>query len=358
KRRPELEIRILLWDYSLLYAFERELFPSLTFGRGKPSRIAVQLDSRLPFAACHHEKLVVIDDKVAYCGGIDLALGRWDTRAHAAMSRERRLPSGRLYPPTHDLAIVVDGEAAAALGERVRSRWQLAVGAEVQCPPCTSDPWPDHVRPQFERVPAGIVRTHGAESRRDEVREVERITVAALRAAERLVYIENQYLTARAAGEALQQRMRQNRALEALLLTTFMPTGWLEGKTMGIGREQFMRLFADEDLAARIQFLYPVARLPAGVRDRRKPTPEERRFGVEGDVPLVVHAKLLIVDDALLKIGSANLNNRSMGLDTECEVALEAETEEHRRAIASVRNSLIAEHWGCDVADVERALAS
>lgn len=352
KRRPGLEIRILLWDYSLFYAFKRELFPSLMFGWNKPARVAIQLDSRLPFAACHHEKLVVVDDKVAYCGGIDLALGRWDTRDHRAVNKSRRLPSGRLYPPTHDMAMVVDGEAAAALAACVRERWKRALGEEVEPAKTSGDPWPAHVEPQFERVTVGIVRTRGAESPRDEVREVERITTAALRSAKRLVYIENQYLTARTAAEALLERMRENPELEALLLTNHMPTGWLEAQTMGVGREQFMKAFERPELASRIQFLYPVTRVEQKAAKRR----DENTAADEQTI--IVHAKAIVVDDTFLKIGSANLNNRSMGLDTETEIAIEADTAEHREAIAAIRNGLIAEHWGCSAEEVERALDS
>ncbi len=349
KRRPELHIRILLWDYSLFYAFQRELFPSLMFGWQKPARIDIQLDNCLPFAACHHEKLVVIDDKVAYCGGIDLALGRWDTRDHRAVNTARRLPSGRLYPPTHDMTMVVDGETAAALAERVRERWESALGEHVEPVECTGDPWPKHVEPQLERVTVGIVRTRGAESPREEIREIERVTAAALRSAERLVYIENQYVTARVAVEALVERMRENPALEALVLTNQVPSGWLEARTMGVGREQFMKAFRAPELASRIQFLYPAAKVERRKRAKTEPSSDEQ--------PIVVHAKALIVDDRFLKVGSANLNNRSMGLDTECELAVEAETEDHARAIAAIRNGLIAEHWGCSAEEVERALA-
>src|SRR3954466_5169894 len=74
RHKRELEIRILLWDHSLFFAAQRELFPRWMFGWRKRRRVEVRLDNRLPFGAAHHEKLVVIDDAVAYCGGIDLTL--------------------------------------------------------------------------------------------------------------------------------------------------------------------------------------------------------------------------------------------------------------------------------------------
>jgi phospholipase D1/2 len=59
-----------------------------------------------------------------------------------------------------------------------------------------------------------------------------------------------------------------------------------------------------------------------------------------------VHAKLAIVDDRLLRIGSANLANRSMGLDSECDLGIEARDDDTAAAIADVRNDLLAEHLG------------
>jgi phosphatidylserine/phosphatidylglycerophosphate/cardiolipin synthase-like enzyme len=58
----------------------------------------------------------------------------------------------------------------------------------------------------------------------------------------------------------------------------------------------------------------------------------------------MVHSKLVIIDDEILRIGSANLNNRSMGLDTECDIVIEANNDATRRAIAHVRHRLLGEH--------------
>jgi phosphatidylserine/phosphatidylglycerophosphate/cardiolipin synthase-like enzyme/uncharacterized membrane protein YdjX (TVP38/TMEM64 family) len=354
KRRPQLEIRILLWNHPVLYSIQREFFPRLIFGTRKPARVEILLDSHLPLGASHHEKLVIVDDRVAYCGGVDLTVRRWDVAAHHPAEPRRRDLARRPYVPMHDVQVVVEGDAAAALGERARERWEHAGGKPVELAPVRgSDAWPGHVEPDFENLRLGIMRTVAAlEEREQDIREIERCTVAALGSAERLVYIENQYITAKVACEALAARMRANPRLQAIVLTTREPGGFLEAEVMGVGRQHFMAAFAEPSLAERIQFVAPMSHTDADV------DADDSKVAPDGILSIHVHAKVLIVDDRFLRIGSSNLNNRSMGFDTECDVAIEADDDAQRRTIASIRNRLIAEHWGSDEQSVAAALAS
>ena len=354
RHRRELEIRILLWDHSLFFAAQRELFPRWMFGWRRRRRVEVRLDNRLPLGAAHHEKLVVIDDAVAYCGGIDLTLRRWDTPEHRPIEPRRCDPQNRPYIPVHDVQMVVDGEAAAALGQRARERWETASGGRVPALEPRGDPWPRRVEPVFVEADVGVIRTVGAvEAKQGEIREGERSIVEAIRRAERLVYIENQYITARIVAAALVERMRVKRGLEVLVITSRTPRGWLEAETMGAGRQLFMAAFEEGDLNRRIRFLYPFAR---GLPGDEEYEPANKH--ADGTYSIHVHSKVLIVDDAFLRIGSSNLNNRSMGFDTECDLGIEANSAAQRAAIAGVRDRLIAEHWGLEPRDVERALAS
>ncbi len=92
-RRPDPSIHVLLWDYSVLYALDREPLPNLNLGWMTPPGIHVCLDDVLPLGSCHHQKIVVVDDAVAFCGGLDLAVGRWDTSDTAPV-----IPSGSIRP--------------------------------------------------------------------------------------------------------------------------------------------------------------------------------------------------------------------------------------------------------------------
>jgi phospholipase D1/2 len=355
KRRPTLELRILLWNHPVMYSVNRELFPRWMFWPREPERVEILLDGHLPVGASHHEKLVIVDDEVAYCGGVDLTVRRWDIAAHHPAEPRRRDPARKPYVPLHDVQVVVDGAAAATLGERARTRWQHAGGKrpvpEIRRSPRAGNVWPGHVKPDFENLDVGIMRTVAALEERDgDIREIERATVAALERAERFVYIENQYITSKTACEVLAARMRANPELEAVVVTTREPGGWLEARTMGAGRQQFMAAFDEPALARRIQFVAPLARAKGPIDE------QSARIVVDGTLSIHVHAKVLVVDDMFLRIGSSNLNNRSMGYDTECDVAIEARKSVERRAITSVRNRLIAEHWGSDEQSVATAL--
>jgi phospholipase D1/2 len=83
----------------------------------------------------------------------------------------------------------------------------------------------------------------------------------------------------------------------------------------------------------------------AGMRDRVAVLSPHVGNGAK-DINVMVHSKLMIVDDVLLHVGSANLNNRSIGLDTECDLAIEARTQDERRAIERLRNRLLGHHCG------------
>jgi phosphatidylserine/phosphatidylglycerophosphate/cardiolipin synthase-like enzyme/membrane protein DedA with SNARE-associated domain len=341
--RPRLEIRLLLWNYSILYAAEREPLQSLTLDWNTPRQVQVCFDDVLPLGASHHQKVAVIDDKVAFCGGLDVTSRRWDTPAHEPCNPDRVDPRGAAYPPFHDVQMVVDGEAAQALGELARERWTRATGRIPPAPDrhkadrTAVDPWPDGVVPDFGRVEIGIARTLAPFADQPAVREVEELCLRSIARARRTIYIENQYLSADRVADALCRRLAAEPSLAVVIVAPKEPKGWLEARSMGAGRARFRRCLDDAGVADRVRLVHP--------------------FIADGDraVPIMVHAKLMIVDDDLLRVGSANLNNRSMGFDSECDLAIEARGAADRRTIAGLRDRLLAEHLGVEPAAVAAA---
>ncbi|MFU8857646.1 MAG: VTT domain-containing protein [Deferrisomatales bacterium] len=337
-RRKSLQVHVLSWDFAMIYALEREPLPVFHLGWRTHRRVHFHLDDRHPVGASHHQKIVVIDDAVAFVGGIDLTKNRWDTPAHEPDDPLRRAPNGTPYGPFHDVQMVVEGEAAAALGDLVRDRWHWATGERLEAPgPAGGGRWPEGVEPDFQDVEVGIARTLPAYEARPEAREVEALHVAALAAAKRAIYLESQYLTSRVVAQALERRLAEQEGPEVVLVVPRHCSGWLEESTMGVLRSRVLARLRQADRFGKLHVYYP-----------HVPGLGERYVNV--------HSKVAVVDDVLLRVGSANLNNRSMGFDTECDLAVEATEENVRRRIAAVRDRLLAEHLGTSAEAVSGAI--
>ncbi len=338
RRRPKLHVNVLDWDFAMIYALDREALPVLQLGWRTHRRVRFHLDSEHPIGGSQHQKIVVVDDALAFVGGIDLAANRWDTPAHRPDDSRRVNPRGQPYSPFHDVQLAVDGEAAAALGELVRERWRRATGRRLRPHAATGDPWPPALLPSFKNVRVAIARTEPAWRGHAEVQEVAALHRDAIRAARRWIYIENQYLTAAAIAEALAESLRRPDGPEIVVVQPRECSGWLEELTMGVLRGRLLRRLRRDDHGHRLRVLYPAAR---------------------DGTPINVHAKVMIVDDSFLRVGSANLNNRSMGLDSECDLAVESDDNpDTTAAIAGCRNRLLAEHLGVAAEDVARTLAA
>ena len=163
RRRPDLRVRILDWDFSFLMTPDREFASWLPLDWGSHERVALRLDGRHPVGACHHQKLVVVDDAVAFLGGLDLTAGRWDTPEHRADDERRRDPDGKPHPPFHDVQVAVDGDAARLLGRLARRRWRRATGSLRRERPAPRwsrhDPWPPSLRSDLAERRVAIART-------------------------------------------------------------------------------------------------------------------------------------------------------------------------------------------------------
>ena len=328
-RKPQLHVHVLAWDFSMIYTFEREMLPSYKFGWRGHRRLHFTLDGNVPQWASHHQKVVVVDDRVAFAGGLDLTIRRWDTTEHSGHDRRRVDPRGVPYAPMHDVQMMVDGDAARALGTLCRERWLAATGETLPAPEVEGAPWPA-VPVDLAPAQVGIARTASDEERGPHIQEVLAVTLRAIAEARRTIFMEHQYLTSAAVGEALARRLEEPDGPEVVLILPKLESGWLEQSSLGILRARLLSRLRAVDRHGRLHVLYPV--VPA----------------LEGG-SLNVHSKVLIVDERLLKIGSANMSNRSMGLDTECDLLLEADgpdADATARAIERFRNRLLAEHLG------------
>ena len=161
--------------------------------------------------------------------------------------------------------------------------------------------------------------------------------MAQIAAACTTIYMESQYFASRKVAEAIARRLDETDGPEIVIINPHTAQGWLEPLAMDTARARLIEALRRRDKHDRLRMYLPVT--------------------ARGD-PIYVHAKITIIDDIQLRIGSANLNNRSMRLDSECDVIVEAKgSAEVGIAIAALRDDLLAEHLGVDPATVTDAIA-
>ena len=294
-----VDVRVLLWGGSPLPLFS----PNRSAARRareqlvRGSRVRCALDTHERPMHCHHEKLVIVDGEVAFVGGIDItSLGgdRFDSSDHPMCSRLG----------WHDAASRLHGPAVADVAGHFASRWLATTGerlAESLPPAAAGEVELQVVRTVPEKVYDSLPR--------GDFRILEAYT-RALRSARELVYLESQFLWSPQVVEILAGKLRQppSQGFRVVVLLPARPNNGADDT-----RGQLAALVRADDGAGR--FLAT--------------TISARTGALSG--PLYVHAKIGIVDDAWLTLGSANLNEHSFFNDTEmnvvtCDAAVVRET--------------------------------
>jgi phosphatidylserine/phosphatidylglycerophosphate/cardiolipin synthase-like enzyme len=314
-RAARLDVRLLAWAGAPLPLFHpdrsevREMRDAFAAG----TQIRVALDARERPFHCHHEKLVIVDGEIAFVGGIDLT----------AYAGDRLDGSGHPVRGSlgwHDAATRITGPAVADVAEHYRLRWREVTGEqlpEVPTPPATGATELQIVRTVPEKIYDALPRGEFS---------ILESYLAALRSAEQLIYLENQFLWSPEIVDVLEEKLRKapDERFRLLVLLPAKPNNG-EDDTRG----QLGRLAAATSAA-------PERFLACTLHQR-------------GDdaKPVYVHAKIGIVDDRWLTLGSANLNEHSLFNDTEMNVVCADP------AIArTTRLRLWSEHLECPVDDV------
>ena len=250
------------------------------------TKVKVARDSRERPLHCHHEKVVVVDDEVAFGGGMDLthfAGDRYDTPDHVA----------RAATGWHDCSSVLRGPIVGDVADHFRFRWQ-EVAKEPLPPPEPAAAVGDVELQLVRTVPEKIYDSLP----RGDFRVLEAYT-RSLRSAERLVYIENQFLWSPQIVDLLAEKLSDPPSDDFRLLLV-LPSAPTTGKDDTRG--QLAVLAEADDGAGRFLACSLYA-----------------RSGARAD-PIYVHAKVAVVDDRWVTVGSANLNNHSLFNDSEVNV--------------------------------------
>jgi phosphatidylserine/phosphatidylglycerophosphate/cardiolipin synthase-like enzyme len=282
-----VEVRLLAWAGAPLPLFhpDRKEVRAVAEALSSGTQVRVALDAKERPLHCHHEKLVVVDGELAFVGGIDLtsyAGDRLDTSDHPAR--------GSLG--WHDATTRIRGPAVADVAEHFRLRWTETTGEELPQP--TPPPPAGDVELQVVRTtPEKIYRRLP----RGEFTILESY-LRALRSAEHLIYLENQFLWSPEIVAVLAEKLR-NPPSERFRLLVLLPAKPNNGNDDTHGQ---LGVLAVADGGAN-RFL-ACTLFQAGEIGR----------------PVYVHAKIGTVDDNWLTVGSANLNEHSLFNDTEMNV--------------------------------------
>ena len=302
-----VKVRVLLWAGAPIGIFRpaRKDMRLVRADLCRGNAIECALDARERPMHCHHDKTIVIDDRVAFVGGMDLTdFGgdRLDLSQHP-----RRDGIG-----WHDAAARVEGPAVQDVAAHFRDRWQATTQQPLESPvpqPPAGDlevqvvrTVPDHM---YKSVPRGDFRILEA-------------YVAALRSASRFIYIENQFLWSPEILDILRDKLRHPPS-DLFRLVLLLPAKANSGADDTRG--QLGTLIEADEGAHRMLACTLVA--PEGQEGR----------------PVYVHAKIGIVDDRWLTLGSANLNEHSLFNDSEVNIVVRDEA-----LVRDTRERLWAEH--------------
>ena len=325
ERNPDLEIYLLRWSMGAIQSLFRGNTAIKVLKWMRHPRIFTKLDSAHPLGASHHQKIIVIDDHFAFCGGIDVTAERWDTREHRDDDDRRLDPNGKKYGPWHDASSALQGPAAMALAELARERWVRAGGRAITPVTDAASAWPQTLPVDFTDVEVGIARTMASWNGDSELREIENLFVDQIAGAQHFIYAESQYFASRRIAEAIAKRLDEENGPEIVLMNPLSAQGWLEPMAMDTARARLVAALQHRDKWRRFRIYHPLTSRGEGI---------------------YIHAKVMMIDDHTLRIGSANMNNRSLGLDTECDIVLSASRPGDKRCVALIRDGLLAEHLG------------
>ena len=343
KRKRRLRVRVLSWDFAVVFALDREILPLYRLSWRSHRRLRLVLDADHPPAGSHHQKVVVIDDKVAYCGGIDVTTSRWDTREHPADPAKRLNPDGRLTARSMTCRCwwmeqrpLLWGICAKALATRDRTavtrvsrpKRSLALGFRAR----------SEERGRGNRAHRSTLQksSRGAG-------ESKQLYIASIQAAQRFVYMENQYFTSVAVADAIAESLSLPFGPEFVIVLPYTTHAW-----GGWKKPQWGSRHTPDSASAAGGRSIRAAGCVLSAASRPAARSTLRAFESHGDRQLFRAGGLL-----------PNLSNRSMSLDTECDLVIEAAgREDVKEAVVAFRNGLIAEHSGCTTEEVAKALAT
>ena len=314
-----VDVRVLAWAGAPLPLFhpDRREVQRMRDALISGTRISMALDARERPMHCHHEKLVIVDDEIAFVGGIDLTSFEGQRLDHSNHPQRDELG-------WHDACFRLEGPLAGDVASHFLLRWRDIADDDPPEPrrPAVRD---DGVEAQLVRTVPEHVYTGLPLGEFSIVESYLR----AVRSAEQFIYLESQFLWSPELVAELRRKLLQPPS-QAFRVVVVLPVHPNNGT---------------DDTRGQLGVLV----------DAAKRGGDETRFVActlyqpgPGGEPVYVHAKVGIVDDRWLTVGSANLNEHSFFNDTEVNVVLRDE-----RIARDARLRLWSEHLELPVGEID-----
>lgn len=291
-----LHINVLSWRSPMYLLFGRENFAATKWRFETDRNIIYRQVGHPHMYGTHHEKMVIIDGSCAFLGGMDISRKRWDTRDHKLENPLRKDEFGKHYHPIHDVQLVFAGEMVQELKTYLQEKGNFKGDHESE------NIWPAIEAQEINSIPVALSRTNSTKRHR----EIEKLYLDAIHAAKDFIYIENQYFSCETIVNALCWKLMEENGPDIIIVLPFSYRGSFEKAIYTNERNKALKRLQRADRFNRLGFFYP--------DNERK---DQSRF-------IVVHSKFMIVDNEFLTLGSANLNNRSLHVDSELNLSLEA----------------------------------
>ena len=327
REKPSVRIDLCIWKPPSLFAADQHITYQFRKSVGKQPNIHLhQLSAESAFAS-RHEKYVILDDALAFIGGIDLTRERWDSPEHLAESPARVNPEGEAYGPYHDTHAVMSGPVVGNLLSLADAEFSLGLSSDAEPPSL----WPEGIPVDAENVRIMLARTRTSpDADVPDLRQIRQVYLDLLSEAREFIFIENQYFSSDEITDLLSRTLREKEGPELIILMSRELPDLLGRMTMGVNASMHIAKLRENDHHGRLGFFNPVSSdNPA--------------------TPIKVHSKLMITDSRYLTLGSGNINQRSFGFDNEVNILMDAQETDDPGCVAKLEERILARHCGLRV---------
>ena len=286
-----VQVKILIWDYPIFYMGDRDPFLALNIALANRDNISFKRFDFHPLMSSMHSKMVVVDDKELFVGGIDLDLERRDGEYNKASDPLRADKNKSGFKPFRDYALHFQSTDVKSFSEFFEQLWHSQQDQK-------SD-----ILASKELTHGNVFFSRTIPKFKDNPQERSSFKLHKwlIKNAKKYIYIENQYLTSEKIVELLVDVLKKDEGPEVVIVVSYGKMPLIEKVSMGALLTDYVQILVKNDPHNRLK----IYTLFTGDK-------EEREY-------VKIHSKCMLVDDKYLKIGSSNINNRSMDFDYELD---------------------------------------